>query len=125
MLESACLLPWQLSMSESAHASCGWMEASDKEIIPFIQSHVEKGVSYVISTDIAKDGMLQGPSFELYKQILSEMPKLKLIASGGISTYEELPRLKEIGCYGTIIGKAIYEDRITLKQLENFIISNN
>ena len=111
--------------SDGKIAVSGWMEASDKEIIPFIQSYVEKGVSYVISTDIAKDGMLQGPSFELYKQILCEAPKLKLIASGGISTYEELPQLKEIGCYGTIIGKAIYEDRITLKQLENFIISNN
>lgn len=66
--------------------------------------------------------MLQGPSFELYERIIKETKEIKLIASGGISTYDELPKLAEIGCEGTIIGKAIYENRISLKQLENFIL---
>jgi phosphoribosylformimino-5-aminoimidazole carboxamide ribotide isomerase len=107
------------------------------ELIPFIQKYIEEGISYVICTDISKDGMLQGPSFDLYKKILDEcqsvqeLPiaigtkpngnKMKLIASGGISTFDELPKLAEIGCEGVIIGKAIYENRITLKQLENYI----
>ena len=68
--------------------------------------------------------MLQGPSFDLYKKMLEQLPGVKLIASGGISTFEELPKLAELGCEGTIIGKAIYENKISLKQLENYIIEN-
>lgn len=105
-------------------AVSGWLEESDQELIPFVQSYQKQGVSYVICTDISKDGMLQGPSFDLYKKMLTEIPNIKLIASGGISTFEELPKLAEIGCEGTIIGKAIYENRISLKQLENYIINN-
>ena len=102
-------------------AVSGWLEESKEEVIPFIQNYQKEGISYVICTDIAKDGMLEGPSFELYKDILKECPNVKLIASGGISTFDELPKLAELGCEGTIIGKAIYEGRITLKQLELFI----
>lgn len=102
-------------------AISGWLEESKEEVIPFIQDYQDEGVSYVICTDIAKDGMLEGPSFDLYKDILKECPNVKLIASGGISTFDELPKLAELGCEGTIIGKAIYEGRITLKQLELFI----
>jgi len=102
----------------------GWLEESKEELIPFIQNYVEKGVSYVICTDISKDGMLQGPSFELYQKILDKTPNVKLIASGGISTFEELPKLAEMGCEGTIIGKAIYEHKISMKQLENYILNN-
>ena len=70
--------------------------------------------------------MLQGPSFKLYEKILALSQKgLKLIASGGISTFDELPKLAELGCEGTIIGKAIYENRISLKQLENYILQND
>lgn len=105
-------------------AVSGWLEESDQELIPFVQSYQKQGVSYVICTDISKDGMLQGPSFDLYKKMLTEIPNIKLIASGGISTFEELPKLAEIGCEGTIIGKAIYENRISLKQLEGYIINN-
>ena len=105
-------------------AISGWLEESKEELIPFIQSYQKQGISYVICTDIAKDGMLEGPSFELYKKILSQTADLKLIASGGISTFDELPKLAEMGCEGTIIGKAIYEGRITMKQLENFILSS-
>ena len=103
----------------------GWLEQSDKELIPFIQEYRKVGASYVICTDISKDGMLQGPSFELYEKILKMVPDINLIASGGISTFDEIPRLDELGCEGTIIGKAIYEGRISLKQLENYIINKN
>jgi len=113
-------------------AVSGWLEDSDEDLIPFIKEYMKKGIDYVICTDIAKDGMLEGPSFDLYKKILDQgtiitddkniFRKVKLIASGGISTFDELPKLAELGCEGTIIGKAIYEGRISLKQLENFII---
>ena len=102
-------------------AVSGWLEESNEEVIPFIQNYQNEGIFYVICIDIAKDGMLEGPSFELYQDILKECPNVKLIASGGISTFDELPKLAELGCEGTIIGKAIYEGRITLKQLELFI----
>lgn len=101
----------------------GWLEESKEEVIPFIQNYQNEGIQYVISTDISKDGMLEGPSFELYQRILEQTKDVKLIASGGISTFDELPKLAELGCEGTIIGKAIYEGRITLKQLENYIIN--
>lgn len=104
-------------------AIAGWLEESKEEVIPFIQNYQKEGISYVICTDIAKDGMLEGPSFELYQDILKECPNVKLIASGGISTFDELPKLAELGCEGTIIGKAIYEGRITLKQLEKYILN--
>ncbi|WP_433778056.1 1-(5-phosphoribosyl)-5-[(5-phosphoribosylamino)methylideneamino]imidazole-4-carboxamide isomerase [Flavobacterium anhuiense] len=103
-------------------AVSGWLEESNEDLVPFIQDYQSKGIDYVICTDIAKDGMLQGPSVDLYAKILAEAEGVKLIASGGISTFDELPKLAELGCEGTIIGKAIYEGRITLKQLEDFII---
>ncbi len=117
----------QIILGADAHhrkiAVSGWLEESNEEVIPFIQKYEKEGISYVICTDIAKDGMLQGPSFEMYKEILQSVPSVKLIASGGISTFEELPKLAALGCEGTIIGKAIYEGRITLKQLESYIIN--
>lgn len=103
-------------------AVSGWLEESNEDLVPFIQDYQSKGIQYVICTDIAKDGMLQGPSFDLYSKIIAEAKGVKLIASGGISTFDELPKLAELGCEGTIIGKAIYEGRISLKQLENYII---
>ncbi|MGY8914435.1 MAG: 1-(5-phosphoribosyl)-5-[(5-phosphoribosylamino)methylideneamino]imidazole-4-carboxamide isomerase [Flavobacteriales bacterium] len=106
-------------------AVSGWLEDSNEELIPFIQSYQKEGIFYVICTDISKDGMLEGPSFDLYSKILREVgPKLKLIASGGISSFDELPKLAEMGCEGTIIGKAIYEGRISMKQLEEFILKS-
>jgi phosphoribosylformimino-5-aminoimidazole carboxamide ribotide isomerase len=104
-------------------AISGWQEESNEELIPFIQNYQKEGVRYVICTDIAKDGMLEGPSFELYKKILKQAQGIKLIASGGISAFDEIPRLAELGCEGTIIGKAIYENKISLKQLEKYILS--
>ncbi len=106
-------------------AISGWLEESENELVPFIKDYMKKGIEHVISTDISKDGMLQGPSFELYKKILSECEGVKLIASGGVSSFEELPQLAELGCEGVIIGKAIYEGKISLKQLEQFIFNNN
>ena len=110
------------AMNEKVAIS-GWLEASKEEVVPFIQKYQQEGIQYVICTDISKDGMLEGPSFELYQRILEQIKDLKLIASGGISTFDELPKLAELGCEGTIIGKAIYEGRISLKQLENYILS--
>ena len=110
-------------------AISGWQEESSLEVIPFIKDYQSKGIQYVICTDISKDGMLEGPSFELYERILKEChseqseESIKLIASGGISKFDELPQLLEMGCEGVIIGKAIYENRISLKELENFIIN--
>ncbi len=104
-------------------ATNGWQEESSLELIPFISDYYQKGIQYIICTDISKDGMLQGPSFDIYQQILTQVNNLKLIASGGISTFDELPKLAENGCEGVIIGKAIYENRISLKQLEKFIVA--
>jgi phosphoribosylformimino-5-aminoimidazole carboxamide ribotide isomerase len=104
-------------------ATNGWQEESTLELIPFIRGYQNKGIQYVICTDISKDGMLQGPSFDVYKEILNEVKNVKLIASGGISTFDELPRLAENGCEGVIIGKAIYEKKISLKQLEQYILN--
>jgi len=106
-------------------AVSGWQEESDLELIPFVQEYQSEGIEYVICTDISKDGMLEGPAFDLYQKMLSETKKgLNLIASGGISTFDELPKLADIGCEGTIIGKAIYEGKISLKQLEHYILEN-
>ncbi|MFP4846772.1 1-(5-phosphoribosyl)-5-[(5-phosphoribosylamino)methylideneamino]imidazole-4-carboxamide isomerase [Winogradskyella sp. PE311] len=105
-------------------AISGWQEESGLEVIPFVKDYQSKGIDYVICTDISKDGMLEGPSFDLYQRILNEMSNIKLIASGGISAFNELPKLETMGCEGVIIGKAIYENRISLKQLENFILNN-
>jgi phosphoribosylformimino-5-aminoimidazole carboxamide ribotide isomerase len=104
-------------------AVSGWLETSIMDLMPFLADYLNEGAQYVICTDISKDGMLAGPSFDLYEKILNKYD-LNLIASGGISDYNELGRLAEMGCEGTIIGKAIYENRITLKQLEQYILNN-
>jgi len=103
-------------------ATDGWLETSDHRLVDFVKDFYAKGIHYVICTDISKDGMLQGPSFDVYQNLLQEQPNIKLIASGGISAFEELPKLEAMGCEGTIIGKAIYENKIALKELEKFII---
>lgn len=98
----------------------GWLEESQLDVIDFILKYKNKGINNVICTDISKDGMLQGASDELYEEIL-EKTDIGLIASGGISDMEDVFKMKKIGCSGTIIGKAIYEGRISLQQLKNFI----
>jgi phosphoribosylformimino-5-aminoimidazole carboxamide ribotide isomerase len=97
-------------------ATEGWIEHSDKDIISFISDYKAKGVKYTICTDIKKDGMLKGPSLTLYKEILRAV-KINLIASGGISSIKDIENLREAGCEGAIIGKAVYEGRLTLKEL--------
>lgn len=97
-------------------ATSGWLESSEIDVGDFIKQYEQEGIRYVICTDIAKDGMLQGTSNELYKQIIEETT-VKLIASGGVSDLNDLIQLKEIGCEGAIIGKAIYEGKITLSQI--------
>lgn len=97
-------------------ATHGWMEHSAFDVSTFIADYSDKGIEQVICTDIAKDGMLEGPSFQLYKDIL-DLVKINLVASGGITSLQDLQDLKEIGCAGAIIGKAIYENRISLKEL--------
>ena len=98
----------------------GWLENSNLDVIDFIQSYQKKGITDVICTDISKDGMLEGPSFELYKEILNQS-EVSLISSGGISSIQDLDDLKALGCSGAIIGKALYEGKITLKELQKFL----
>ncbi len=102
----------------------GWMEESTEELLPFVQKYQEQNISYVICTDISKDGMLEGSSFKLYEKVIKKCEGINLIASGGIAQFEELPRLAELGCEGAIIGKAIYENKIRLKQLEQYILTH-
>jgi len=97
-------------------ATHGWLESSELDVVDFIKDFESKGIDYVICTDISKDGMLLGTSNELYAEIIANT-KVKLIASGGVSCFEDVEKLVEIGCEGTIIGKAIYEHKITLKDL--------
>lgn len=98
-------------------ATNGWLESSDDDVVSFIQNYEKEGMLYSIVTDIEKDGMLSGPSFELYGEILAETKALKLIASGGITTIDDVVKLGEMGCEAAIIGKAIYEETIDLKDL--------
>jgi phosphoribosylformimino-5-aminoimidazole carboxamide ribotide isomerase len=93
----------------------GWTEDSSEEIIPFIQKWQAKGIEKVICTDIAKDGMMEGPSVDLYKDIISEIPGIHLIASGGVSCEKDISILEEAGITEVIVGKAIYEGKIGLK----------
>ena len=102
-------------------AVSGWLEESQTNIYDFIKEKTESGIEYVISTDIDKDGMLEGPSFDLYEKIIGENPNIKLIASGGITSTNDLVQLKSLGCEGAIIGKALYENRITFNDLKPFL----
>ena len=97
-------------------ATHGWLATSGIDVVDFIRSFEQKGIQSVVCTDISKDGMLQGPSLDLYKEIMQETG-VQLIASGGVSSIDDLQQLKELGCAGAIIGKAIYEGRITLNEL--------
>lgn len=99
----------------------GWKEDTGIDIFDFIASLIKYGINDVFCTDISKDGMLQGPAKDLYKEILDIFPSLNIIASGGISCFDDLVVLEETGCSGAVVGKAIYEKRIRLKQLEDFI----
>lgn len=104
-------------------ATHGWQKESEVDVLDFISEKEQLGIKYVICTDIDKDGMLQGVSEELYKEILNKT-NVSLIASGGVSSINDLIIAKQIGCEGAIIGKAIYEGKISMKELSSFITSN-
>jgi len=99
----------------------GWQESSTKDIYEYLDFYFEEGIDYVLCTDVSKDGMLQGPAIELYKDIIKEYEEIKLIASGGVSCMRDLEQLKEIGCYAAIVGKALYENKISFSDLQSFL----
>ena len=98
----------------------GWQEVSDIHLWDILDDYLEKGIKYTISTDVAKDGLLQGPSFELYKEMQEKYTSLHIIASGGVAELDDLHKLNEMGIYAVIVGKAFYEGRISLKELASF-----
>lgn len=98
----------------------GWLEKTNIDVYHFMQSYIDKGVKQIFCTDIQKDGKLQGPSIDLYKKIVQKFPVLQLIASGGVSSLADLVTLSTIGCSGAIVGKAIYENKISLAALSSF-----
>ena len=100
-------------------AVSGWQESTSVDIIPFIGDYKAEGINKVVCTDISKDGMLQGPSIDLYKEILKSFPDLYLIASGGVSGFQDILDLERAGVPAVILGKAIYENRVTLVELAN------
>ena len=102
-------------------AVSGWMEESSQELIPFLHDYTQAGIYKVLCTDISKDGMLQGPSIELYKGIMQEFPEMHLIASGGVSCLQDIIALEEAGIPAVVFGKALYEGRITMKDLIRFM----
>ncbi|GAB3987004.1 1-(5-phosphoribosyl)-5-[(5-phosphoribosylamino) methylideneamino]imidazole-4-carboxamide isomerase [Spirosoma daeguense] len=99
-------------------AVSGWEESTEVWVYDFVEKWVEKGIKYVISTDVAKDGLLQGPSFDLYRNLQDRFPDLNIIASGGVSNMDDIEILADMNVFGVIVGKAIYEGRVTLKQLQ-------
>ena len=99
----------------------GWQTTTEIEILPFLTDYFARGVRQVFVTDIPKDGLLQGTSNKLYTKILTQLPGLKLIASGGVSRLEDIRELEKIGCAGAIVGKAIYEGKIKLSEFEEFL----
>ena len=101
-------------------AISGWEEATTKLVYDFVGEYIKKGVKYTISTDVAKDGLLQGPSFDLYQNLQDQFSNLKIIASGGVAEFDDIVKLNDMNIFGVIVGKAIYEGRITLKQLAEF-----
>jgi phosphoribosylformimino-5-aminoimidazole carboxamide ribotide isomerase len=101
----------------------GWEEETNIGIEDFLEKWILQGIKYTISTDVAKDGLLQGTSIDLYKKIKKRFDKLQIIASGGVSDMKDIENLVELNLYGVIVGKAIYEGRINLKEIEKFVIN--
>lgn len=108
-------------VKEEKIAVGGWLETTSIWIYDFIEKYMAKGVQQLFCTDVSKDGRLEGPSIDLYKNIMTRFPSLHFIASGGVSNLNDLEELQTIGCSGAIVGKAIYENRITLEELKRFI----
>ena len=102
----------------------GWLEKTNLSVFDFIQSYRTKGIQQIFCTDIQKDGKMEGPSLALYQKIIKQFPTLQLIASGGVSSLEDLQALEKVGCSAAIIGKAIYENKITLSALAQYNLKN-
>ncbi|MCX6311344.1 MAG: 1-(5-phosphoribosyl)-5-[(5-phosphoribosylamino)methylideneamino]imidazole-4-carboxamide isomerase [Bacteroidetes bacterium] len=102
-------------------AVSGWLEQTGIDAVEFIQEQMTKRISNVFCTDISKDGLLEGPSLTFYRHLLFACPGLRLVASGGVSSLEDIRQLNQLGCEGVIIGKAIYENKISLKELKEFL----
>jgi len=107
-------------VSNEKIAVSGWQETSSIDLFDFLKDYHKKGVTYTICTDISKDGLLQGTAADLYRRIRDTLPDLKLIASGGVTTINDLENLRAMGCYGAIVGKAFYEGTIPLEELTTF-----
>ena len=105
-------------------AISGWLEKTNLSVFDFIQSYISKGIQQIFCTDIQKDGKMEGPSLTLYQKIIKQFPTLQLIASGGVSSLEDLQALEKVGCSAAIIGKAIYENKITLSALAQYNLKN-
>lgn len=107
-------------VKEEMIAIGGWLETTHFHVLDFMKSYIEKGVEHIFCTDISKDGKLEGPSIVLYQKIINQFPKLHFVASGGVSCMDDIYSLNEIGCSGAIVGKAIYEGKISIKDLSKF-----
>ncbi len=110
-------------VKEGKIAISGWQEQSNLNLMPFLENYIQQGVQYAICTDVSKDGLLQGTALDLYQNLRTTFPALQLIASGGITTIQDIYQLREMGCFGAIIGKAIYEGHLRLHDLLTYHIN--
>lgn len=106
-----------LDLKDGKMAYGGWLETSDQSIGEFLKPMIDAGLQTVLSTDIARDGMLSGPNVEMYRNLKNEFPELKWIASGGVSSIHDLDELQDLNIYGVVVGKAYYEGKISLEEL--------
>ncbi|PSL29809.1 1-(5-phosphoribosyl)-5-[(5-phosphoribosylamino)methylideneamino]imidazole-4-carboxamide isomerase [Chitinophaga ginsengisoli] len=111
-------------VKEEKIAVGGWLETTELSVFDFLEENVKQGLKHIFCTDIAKDGLLQGPSITLYEKILQRFPQIDFVASGGVSTMADVHALAAAGCSGVIVGKAIYEERISMAELSEFLKSN-
>jgi phosphoribosylformimino-5-aminoimidazole carboxamide ribotide isomerase len=108
-------------VKEEKIAVGGWLETTELSVFDFLEKNIAEGVTNIFCTDIAKDGLLRGPSTDLYKKIITRFPGINFVASGGVSNIADVAALQEAGCSGAIIGKAIYEGKISLEALKTFL----
>ena len=102
-------------------AISGWLEDTRIDVFSFLEKYLAEGIDHVFCTDISKDGMLEGPAIDLYKQVIEKFPTIKLVASGGVSNVNDLHTLRDAGCTGAIVGKAFYENKISLRDVKQFV----
>ncbi len=102
-------------------ATAGWLEESGRDVFTFLEFWLGKGFSKVMITDVSKDGMMQGPSIQLYRKVLEKFPGIRLIASGGIASMDDIYELRNLGCYGAITGKALYENSLDPAKIKDYL----